>query len=95
MTIELPEFVDKMVGGEVRDPYPWFAEKRRDEPVWFGTFLTSAMLPGGLEPREDWMVFRYEDCSRVLRAARDVQLYGLRRHHRPRLRPDHARDGRS
>ena len=69
MIIELPEFVDEMVGGEVRDPYPWFAEKRRDEPVWFGTFLTSAMLPGGLEPREDWMVFRYEDCSRVLRAA--------------------------
>jgi cytochrome P450 len=67
---ELPEFVDEMVGGEVRDPYPWFAEKRRDDPVSFGTFLTPAMLPGGLEPRDDWMVFRYEDCSRVLRAAR-------------------------
>lgn len=70
MLTELPEFVDEMVGGEVRDPYPMFAEKRRDEPVWYGTFLTPEMLPGGLEPRCDWMVFRYDDCSYVLRAAR-------------------------
>jgi len=66
---ELPAFEDEMVGGEVRDPYPAFAEKRRSEPVWYGTFLRADMLPGGLEPRRDWMVFRYEDCSRVLRDA--------------------------
>ena len=59
-----------MVGGEVRDPYPQFAQKRREDPVWFGTFLTPDMLPGGLEPRRDWMVFRFDDCARVLRAAR-------------------------
>jgi cytochrome P450 len=69
MTSELPVFVDEMVGGDVRDPYPAFAAKRRDEPVWYGTFLTAAMLPGGVEPRRDWMVFRYDDCSRVLRDA--------------------------
>lgn len=67
MQAELPEFVDEMVGGEVRNPYPLFASKRRDQPVWYGTLLEPNMLPGGLEPREDWMVFRYEDCSRVLR----------------------------
>jgi cytochrome P450 len=70
MVVELPEFVDEMVGGEVRDPYPLFAEKRRTEPVWYGTFLTPGMLPGGLEPRCDWMVFGYDDCSYVLRAAK-------------------------
>ena len=70
VTGELPQFVDEMVGGEVRDPYPQFAEKRREDPVWFGTFLTPDMLPGGLEPRRDWMVFRFDDCARVLRAAR-------------------------
>ncbi len=70
MITELPEFVDEMIGGDVRDPYPVLAEKRRSEPVWYGTFLTPEMLPGGLEPRCDWMVFRYEDCSYVLRAAR-------------------------
>ena len=46
MITDLPEFVDEMVGGEVRDPYPWFAEKRRDDPVWFGTFLTSGDAAG-------------------------------------------------
>lgn len=76
MITELPEFVDEMVGGEVRDPYPWFAEKRRDEPVWYGTALTPAMLPGGVEPRNDWMVFRYDDCSYVLRAARAFSSAG-------------------
>ncbi|MGB7050896.1 MAG: cytochrome P450 [Acidimicrobiales bacterium] len=70
MITDLPEFVDEMVGGEVRDPYPEFADKRRHDSVWFGTFLSPSMLPGGLEPRSDWMVFRYEDCSYVLRAAR-------------------------
>ena len=34
------------------------------------------MLPGGLEPREDWMVFRYEDCSYVLTGRSGLQLYG-------------------
>jgi len=66
---ELPPFEDEMVGGEVRDPYPAFSEKRRTDPVWYGTFLTSGMLPGALEPRRDWMVFRYDDCSQVLRDA--------------------------
>jgi cytochrome P450 len=67
VTAELPVFVDEMVGAEMRDPYPAFAAKRRDEPVWFGTFLTPEMLPGRVEPRRDWMVFRYDDCARVLR----------------------------
>jgi hypothetical protein len=50
MTTELPPFVDEMVGGEVRDLYPQFAAKRRDEPVWYGTFLEPHMLRG-LQPR--------------------------------------------
>jgi cytochrome P450 len=67
MTTELPTFVDEMVAGEVREIFPQFAAKRRDDPVWYGTLLQPHMLPGGLEPRSDWMVFRYEDCSHVLR----------------------------
>ena len=76
---KLPEFVDEMVGGEVRDPYPEFAAKRAHDPVWFGSFLSRDMLPGGLPPQNDWMVFRYLDCSRVDDAGFQAGAYDFER----------------
>ncbi|MHB8219977.1 MAG: cytochrome P450 [Acidimicrobiales bacterium] len=58
---------DDVMGGNVRDPYPDFAEKRRTEPVWMGTLMNTDLLPPGMEPGDGWVVFRYDDCSRVLR----------------------------
>jgi cytochrome P450 len=59
-------FVD-VVGGDARDPYPDFALKRRDEPVWTGNFMNPELLPEGLELTDEWILFRYDDCSKVLR----------------------------
>lgn len=67
---------DTVMGGSVRDPYPGFAEKRRNEPVWRGSLLSADMLPEGMEPGEDWVVFRYDDCSRVLRDAKTFTSTG-------------------
>jgi cytochrome P450 len=58
---------DDVVAGDVRDPYPDFAEKRRNEPVWKGTLVNTALYPEGIEPGDEWVAFRYDDCSRILR----------------------------
>ncbi len=63
------EAFDDMMGGDVRDPYPDFAVKRRETPVWRGSFMRETLQIEGLEIGDDWLVFRYEDCSRVLRDA--------------------------
>lgn len=60
------EFNDA-VAGDVRDPYPEFAKKRLEEPVWTGSSMNPELLPPGIEFDDEWMVFRYDDCSRVLR----------------------------
>jgi cytochrome P450 len=59
-------FVD-VIAGDTRDPYPEFAQKRREEPVWAGNFMNAELLPPGIELSDEWIVFRYDDCSRVLR----------------------------
>lgn len=61
------EAFDDVVAGTTRDPFPDFAEKRRHDPVWNGHLLSPDVLPPGLEMPEEYIVFRYEDCSRVLR----------------------------
>jgi cytochrome P450 len=58
---------DDVIGGTTPNPYPEFAERRRHEPVWFGTLLNTDVLPEGLDSPRDCVVFRYEDCARILR----------------------------
>lgn len=67
---------DDVIGGSVRDPYPGFAEKRRSEPVWKGTLMNTDLLPPGMEPPDEWVAFRYEDCSRILRDPRTFTSTG-------------------
>jgi len=67
---------DDMIGAAVRDPYPDFARKRRETPVWKGSLLSQAMMPEGIPVAESWTVFRYEDCSRILRDARTFTSTG-------------------
>ena len=52
MNTSAPVFVDGVLDREVLDPSPTFVAERSEDPVWFGTFLTAAMLPGSLEPRQ-------------------------------------------
>ena len=63
------EAFDDVIGGDLRDPYQDFAEKRAHSPVWKGN-LVGDMMPEGMVPSESWTAFRFEDCSRILRSAR-------------------------
>src|SRR5271163_1602619 len=68
-------FVD-VVSGDTRDPYPDFAEKRRNSPVWKGRLMAMDFLPEGFEAEPEWNAFRYEDCSRILRDAKTFTSTG-------------------
>jgi cytochrome P450 len=68
-------FVD-VVAGDTRDPYPDFARRRRDTPVWKGTLMPMDFLPEGIEVEPGWSAFRYDDCSRILRDAKTFTSTG-------------------
>ena len=70
------EMFDDVIAGDTRDPYPDFAQKRRETPVWKGSLMGHLELPEGLEVGDDWICFRYEDCSRVLRDAKTFTSTG-------------------
>jgi cytochrome P450 len=61
------EAFDDVVAGDTRDPYPDFAVKRRESPVWKGHLLNPDILPPGIEMEDDYICYRYDDCSRILR----------------------------
>ena len=64
------EAFDDVIGGDLRDPYPDLAEKRKNSPVWKGSLVGHEMLPSGMEEPLGWTAFRFEDCSRILRSAK-------------------------
>jgi len=68
-------FVD-VVAGSTRDPYPDFADKRRDTPLWKGNLMPMDILPAGIEFEPGWIAFRYDDCSRILRDAKEFTSTG-------------------
>ena len=70
------ELFNDAVAGDVRNPYPDFAEKRRNTPVWNGSFMNPDLLPPGIELSDEWMAFRYDDCSRILRDAKTFTSTG-------------------
>lgn len=65
------EAFSHMTGGDVRDPYPEFARRRRETPVWQGSFMRQALRDSmnleELDLPDDYIAFRYDDCSRLLR----------------------------
>ena len=58
---------DDVVAGTTRDPWPELARKRRDEPVSKGLTISPDVLPEGYSPEPEWIAYRYDDCSRILR----------------------------
>jgi cytochrome P450 len=58
---------DDVVAGTTRDPWPALAEKRRTAPVSKGMMISPDVLPEGFDPSPEWIAYRYEDCSRILR----------------------------
>jgi cytochrome P450 len=63
------EAFDDVIGGDLRDPYPDFAEKRAKTPVWKGN-LVGHLMPEAMTASDSYTAFRFEDCSRILRSAR-------------------------
>jgi cytochrome P450 len=59
-----------VIAGTTRDPYPDFVAKRRDTPVVKDLTISPEALPEGIDVEPDWVVYRYDDCSRVLRDAK-------------------------
>jgi len=70
------EAFDDVIGGDIRDPYPDLAQKRRNSPVWEGSLMGAEMLPEGMEMSRGWTAFRFEDCSRILRSAKTFSSTG-------------------
>lgn len=56
------------VGGDIRDPYrDIFLEKRRRDPVWKGDLVLGGAEIPGVDAAEQYTVFRFDDCERVLK----------------------------
>jgi cytochrome P450 len=53
-------------------PYPFYAYKRRTEPVWHGALTDQSQLPIELMPDDEWVLFGYDD---VFRAFRDDKVF--------------------
>jgi cytochrome P450 len=70
------EAFDDVIGGDIRDPYPDLAQKRRTTPVWEGSLMGAEMLPEGMDLAPGWTAFRFEDCSRILRSAKTFSSTG-------------------
>ena len=64
---------DDVVGGSESDPYPMFAERRRTTPVWRGIVVNPDLRPPG---DNEWVTFRYDDCSRVFRDGKTFSSAG-------------------
>ncbi len=58
---------DDIVAGTSRDPWPDLAAKRRDAPVSKGLTIPPDVLPEGFSAEPEWIAYRYDDCSRILR----------------------------
>jgi len=58
---------DDVVAGTTRDPWPELARKRHDAPVSKGLTISPDVLPEGYSPEPEWIAYRYDDCSRILR----------------------------
>ena len=58
---------DDVVAGTTRDPWPELARRRRDAPVSKGLTISPDVLPEDFSPEPEWIAYRYDDCSRILR----------------------------
>ena len=65
---------DDVVAGTSRDPWPALAEKRRSAPMSKGYTMSPDVLPEGFVPSEEWIAYRYDDCSRIFPTPRRSPL---------------------
>jgi cytochrome P450 len=58
---------EDVIAGTSRDPWPALAAKRRDAPMSKGLTIPPDVLPEGFSAEPEWIAYRYDDCSRILR----------------------------
>ncbi|HWD54198.1 MAG TPA: cytochrome P450 [Acidimicrobiales bacterium] len=58
---------DDVIAGTTRDPWPALAAKRHDAPMSKGLTMSPDVLPEGFNAEPEWIAYRYDDCSRILR----------------------------
>ncbi|HWF17357.1 MAG TPA: cytochrome P450 [Acidimicrobiales bacterium] len=58
---------EDVIAGTSRDPWPALAAKRREAPVSKGMTIPPDVLPEGFSAEPEWIAYRYDDCSRILR----------------------------
>jgi cytochrome P450 len=62
----------------VNDPYPYFAQMRKTNPVWRGSLLQSELTPPELKDAEHWVLFDFES---VFTAFREDEVFGSQMYH--------------
>ena len=67
---------EDVIAGTSRDPWPALAAKRRDAPVSKGMTIPPDVLPEGFSAEPEWIAYRYDDCSRILRDPRTFTSTG-------------------
>jgi len=63
-------------GATSATPIPTSPRSGPTAPVSTGSFIDHDLLPEGIEVGEDWIIYRYDDCSRVLRDAKTFSSAG-------------------
>ncbi|CAM3028671.1 cytochrome P450 [Mycobacterium intermedium] len=53
-------------------PYPFFEQMRRTDPVWHGSLQDTSQIPEELRPKDEWVLFGYDD---VFHAFRDDRIF--------------------
>lgn len=57
-------------------PYPFWAYKRRTDPIWRGTTLDHSMKPEEMRPDEEWTLLDYASVSEAFRDAATFSTAG-------------------
>ena len=80
--------------GFIRNPYPYFAQKRDGAGVFRGTVVDYSKTPESLRPKNSFAAVSFEAVNTAFRDAAHFQLDLLRQHDRLVHRPFHFGDGR-
>jgi cytochrome P450 len=67
---------DDVVAGTSRDPWPELARQRRETPLSKGHTMSPDVLPEGFDTEPEWIAYRFDDCSRILRDAKTFTSTG-------------------
>ena len=77
----------------IRDPYPYFAQKRDGAGVFHGTVIDYSKTPESLRPKNSFAAMSFDAVNTAFRDGQGIQLDLLRQHDRAVHRSLHFGDG--